>query len=135
MVPRYLSSHWVSCFARSFTSEDLSCEMVAIFICLEVEYLPLMACIKTMGQRVHVKYRKLSSTGSLAANVCVAFGGGGGWGEELVVSDSPCVWSAPRSPSRHSWRCAPSQESNSLQSSPCSAAVWHPGRHFRTVYL
>ena len=41
------SSHWVTCFASSFTTEDLSCGMVAILICFEVEYLPLMACKNT----------------------------------------------------------------------------------------
>lgn len=42
-------SHWVTRFAKSFTTEALSCGMVAIFICFEVEYLPLMAC-KTKRQ-------------------------------------------------------------------------------------
>lgn len=44
IVPNSQSSHWVSCFAKSFTAEDFSCGMVAILICFEVEYLPLMAC-------------------------------------------------------------------------------------------
>lgn len=36
-------SHCVSCCASSFTTEDLSCAREAILICLEVEYLLLMA--------------------------------------------------------------------------------------------
>lgn len=48
------SSHWVTCLAKSFTTDDLSCEMVAILICLEVEYLPLTAWKKEGAQKMIV---------------------------------------------------------------------------------